>query len=316
MECSKTYIFEELMRFQLSIIILCSVFTLPLLGQSWELNPITGKDTINIIDLEGKKQQKWILFGKHKPGTCYDVKQKAEEGNYKDNRKINIWLEYYCNGVVKNKLTFNNGRPDGYAQMFHENGKISEEGTWKNNRWVGAYKLYYENGIVQHEFVFNTMGKRDGPQKYFYENGQLAIEGDFDNGKESGLIKEYYENGDIKAEKNFLNGSVDVASIKEFQPKKPIAKKSENPADNAPALKVGIDERPNEAAKGGNTKGPLVLNGQYTLYNKNKQIAKDGIFKDSRFVEGKSYIYNENGILVRIAVYKEGLYVGDSQIEN
>jgi antitoxin component YwqK of YwqJK toxin-antitoxin module len=66
---------------------------------------------------------------------------------------------------------------------------------------------------------------------------------------------------------------------------------------------VRDDERPNEAAKGGHSKGPLVLNGQYILYNKNKQISKDGIFKENRFMEGKAYIYNENGILVRIAVY-------------
>lgn len=303
------------MRFLAQIVLLCFAGLNLLVAQSWEINPLTGKDTINKVDLEGKKQQKWILFGKHKPGTCYDVKQKAEEGSYKDNKKVNIWLEYYCNGNMKNKLTFNNGRPDGYAQMFHENGKISEEGTWKNNRWVGPYKLYYENGTIQHEFVFNAMGKREGNQKYFYDNGQLAIEGNFVNGKESGIIKEYYENGDLKAEKNFMDGNVDVASIKEFQPKKALVKRSDNIAENAPPLKVREDERPNEAAKGGGQKGPLVLNGQYTLYNKNKQISKDGVFKDNRFMEGKAYIYNENGILVRIAVYKEGFYVGDAQIE-
>ena len=112
--------------------------------------------------------------------------------------KTGIWIEYFCNGNMKNKLTFTNGRPDGYAQMFHENGKISEEGNWKNNRWVGNYKLYYDNGQVQHEFVFNPSGKREGAQKYYYDNGQIAIEGNFSNGKEAGLIKEYHENGDIK----------------------------------------------------------------------------------------------------------------------
>ena len=197
-----------------------------------------------------------------------------------------------------------------------KNGKISEEGTWKNNRWVGNYKLYYDNGQVQHEFVFNPSGKRDGAQKYFYENGQLAIEGNFQNGKESGVIKEYFENGDIKAEKNYNEGNVDLASVKEYQPKKPIPPKSDNPADNAPLVKVKEDEKPNEAAKGGAVKGPMILNGQYTLYNKNRQITKDGVFKDNRFIDGKAYIYNENGILQRIAVYKNGIYVGDTQTEN
>lgn len=281
-------------------------------SQSFELGPGGPTDTINKIDMTGKKQGKWILKGKHKPGTCYQPEQKVEEGKYADNRKTGSWIEYFCNGNMKNKLTFVNGRPDGYAIMYHENGKISEEGNWKANRWVGNYKLYYENGQVQHEFVFNQSGKREGAQKYFYDNGQLAIEGNFQNGKESGLIKEYYENGDIKAEKNYAEGNVDVASIKEFQPKKPIVKKSDNPIDNAPKVEVKPDEKPNEA-KG---KGPIVLNGQHILYNKGKQITKDGIFKDNRLIDGKAYIYDENGILTRIAVYKNGVYVGDTQVEN
>lgn len=277
---------------------------------------IVGKDTLNKIDVEGKKQGKWVLFGKHKPGTCYQPEQKAEEGKYADNRKAGIWVEFFCNGNMRNKLTFTNGRPDGYAIMFHENGKISEEGNWKNNRWVGNYKLYYENGQVQHEFVFAPNGKREGAQKYFYDNGQLAIEGNFANGKESGLIKEYHENGDIKAEKNYADGNVDLASIKEYEPKKPIAKRSEDPADNAPIVKVREDEKPNEAAKKGKVTGPLVLNGPNVLYNRNKQITKDGVFKDNRFMDGKAYIYDENGILQRVAVYKNGVYVGDTQVEN
>ena len=281
-------------------------------SQSFELD-LNGKDTINKIDIAGKKQAKWILRGKHKPGTCYQPDQKIEEGKYTDNRKTGSWIEYFCNGNMKNKLTFVNGRPDGYAIMYHENGKISEEGNWKVNKWVGNYKLYYDNGQVQHEFLFSPAGKRDGPQKYFFDNGQVAIEGTFANGKESGLIKEFYENGDIKAEKNYAEGAVDVASIKEFQPKKPLAVKKEDPAENAPKIMLKPDEKPNEAV---GKKGPIILNGQATLYNKSKQITKDGIFKDNRLIDGKAYIYDENGILTRVAVYKGGVYIGDTQVEN
>jgi antitoxin component YwqK of YwqJK toxin-antitoxin module len=282
-------------------------------SQSFELGPGGPTDTINKIDVAGKKQGKWILKGKHKPGTCYQPEQKIEEGKYADNRKTGPWIEYYCNGNMKNKLTFVNGRPDGYAIMYHDNGKISEEGNWKINKWVGNYKLYYDNGQVQHEFVFNAAGKRDGPQTYYFDNGQKAIEGNFANGKESGIIKEYYENGDPKAEKNYAEGNVDVASIKEFQPKKPLVPKSDNPIDNAPKVEVKADEKPNEAVA---KKGPIILNGQYTLYNKNKQVTKDGVFKDNRLMDGKAFIYDENGILTRVSVYKGGIYVGDTQIEN
>ncbi len=281
-------------------------------AQSYEMGGNSGKDTVNVIDVLGKKQGKWVIKGKHKPGTCYAPEQKIEEGKYNDNRKIGKWLEYYCNGNMKNQLTFQNGRPDGYAVMYHENGKISEEGNWKNNRWNGPYKLYYENGHPQHEFSFNPSGKRQGPVKYYYENGQIAIEATFVNGKETGIVREYYENGDLKAEKLYIDGAVDVASIKEYEPKKPIIKTKESSLMNAPKLVLKADEKPN----GVNTKGPLILNGDHITYNKNKQITKDGFFKDNRLIDGKAYIYDENGILQRISVYRNGLYVGDAPIEN
>lgn len=275
-------------------------------AQSYEVIPNT-KDTINFIDELGKKQGKWVLFGKHKPNTCYAPSQKAEEGAYKENRKTGIWMEYFCNGNTKNKVTFVNGRPDGYAVIFHENGKVEEEGQWKNNRWVGGYKQYYENGQVQHEFKFNAAGKREGVQTYVHPNGEVAIQGNFVNGKEAGTVKEFYENGELKAEKKYDNGSVDVASIKTYESKEKIVKKVEIP-DNAPKITIK-DEKPA-------TTGPMVLNGKQTLYNKSKQITKDGVFKDNRFMEGKAYIYNDNGILTQIAVYKGGIYVGDAPIEN
>jgi antitoxin component YwqK of YwqJK toxin-antitoxin module len=294
------------------IIIALFFFSGTIRSQAFEM---AGRDTINKVDATGRKQGKWILKGRHKPGSCYAADQKAEEGSYIDNRKTGIWIDYYCNGKMRNKLTFVNGRPDGYAQMFHENGKISEEGNWKNNRWIGRYKLYYANGEVQHEFVFNQSGRREGRQVYYHENGQLAIEGNFADGKESGVIKEYYENGDLKAEKNFADGAIDVASIKEYQPKRPIPKRSDIPEENAPVIKVRDDEKPNEAEKPV-AAGPVVLNGQYTLYNKNKQITKTGIFKDNRFIEGKAYFYDDNGIIQRIAMYRNGMYIGDTQVEN
>jgi antitoxin component YwqK of YwqJK toxin-antitoxin module len=266
-----------------------------------------GKDTINKVDPLGKKQGRWIIKGKHKPGECYGPDQKVEEGKYAENRKTGEWMMYYCNGNSKSKITYINGRQDGYAVTYHDNGKVNEEGQWKNNRWVGKFKTYYPNGAVQHEFTFNAGGKREGPATYYFENGQKAIEGTFADGKEAGLFKEYYENGNIKAEKTYAGGAVDVASIKEYEPKEPIAKKTEKIPD-APVLVVTKDEKTNDAVS-----GPVVLNGKHTLYNKNKQITKDGNFKENRLMDGKAYFYNANGILERVAMYKDGVYVGDTQ---
>lgn len=271
---------------------------------------LAGKDTINIIDVAGKKQGPWIIFGKDKNEPCYKPEQKAEEGKFKENRKTGEWVEYFCSGIPKSKVTFVNGRPDGYAITYHDNGKVSEEGIWKNNRWVGNYKMFYENGNVQHDFVFNEGGKREGIQKYYHENKELAIEGNFKNGKEAGTIKEYHENGDLKATKAFNEGNVDVASIKTYESKEPIAKTPQKVETTMPKAVVTKDE------KTMNGTAPMVLNGKHTLFNKNKQVAKDGVFKDNRLMDGKAYFYNENGILDRVSVYKNGVYVGDTQVEN
>jgi antitoxin component YwqK of YwqJK toxin-antitoxin module len=307
------YIFGKILMMRVNLRLIIGILMLSYgyaQPQSYELDPSNGKDSINIIDFKGLKQGRWIIFGKSKPNTCYQPTSKVEEGKYMDNRKNGIWKEYFCNGNTKNKITFQNGRPDGYAIMYHENGKIAEEGTWKINKWVNNYKLYYDNGQVQQEFTFNPSGKREGPQKYYYEDGTTQIEGSWNNGKEAGEVKEYYPDGSVKKTVNYNNGEADVASIKEFQPKKPI---SDKPVlvDNTKKVMASKEETLQDPKQ----KGPTVINGPFVLYNKNRQKSKDGIFKDNRLMDGKSYIYDDNGILKRIEVYKAGAYAGDAQID-
>ncbi len=280
-------------------------------AQSYEVLPGTN-DTINMIDQTGKKQGKWIVTGRHKPGGCYAAVQKIEEGAYSQNRKIGSWIEYYCNGKPKSEVPFVNGRPDGYAVTYYENGNKKEEGEWKNNKWAGNYKLYYENGQLQHEFKYNAAGKREGHSTYFYENGQVAVEGNFVNGKETGIFKEYHENGDPKAIKTFNNGDVDLETIKTFEPKNNLAKKTSDVEKFAPGKTV-TEVKKEEVAEASNK--ATTLNGKHILYNKNKQVSKEGLFKDNRLMEGKAYIYDDNGILIRIATYKDGIYAGDAPIE-
>lgn len=307
------YIFGKIMMMRVNLRLIIGIFMLSYgyaQPQSFELDPSNGKDSINIIDFKGLKQGRWIIFGKSRPNTCYQLTSKVEEGKYQDNRKNGIWKEYFCNGNTKNKITFQNGRPDGYAIMYHENGKVAEEGTWKINKWVNNYKLYYDNGNVQQEFTFNASGKREGPQKYYYEDGTPQIEGNWNNGKEAGTITEYHPDGSVKKTMSYNNGDVDPSSIKEFAPKKPVTDKPLI-VDNTKKVTVSKDETVQDPSK----KGPTLINGPFILYNKNRQKTKDGVFKDNRLMDGKNYIYDENGILKRIEVYKNGAYVGDAQID-
>lgn len=149
-------------------------------------------DTINVTDSNGNKQGQWVVTGKNRPGTCYKPDKKAEEGKYKDNRKTGVWTEYFCNGKIKNILTFKNGRLEGPAKTYYENGKIKEEGTWTwtTNRWIGKYKSYSEDGKVQ-EYIFDGTGKREGPKTNCVFDTPV-IEGKFSSSPDS-VIKEYKE---------------------------------------------------------------------------------------------------------------------------
>lgn len=126
-------------------------------AQDFELVNVK-KDTINMTDVNGKKQGKWIIMGYHKKGSCYKEMQKIEEGLYKDNKRIGVWTEYYCNSNVKSKIPYIGGRPSGQIIFYYENGMVREEGTWTNNRWVGNYKFNYDDGTIL-ECVFDDKGK-------------------------------------------------------------------------------------------------------------------------------------------------------------
>ncbi len=281
-----------------------------------------GKDSLRVVpnevDANGKRQGAWRILGEMANLPDYGPKAVVEEGKYNNSLKVGIWKHYFPNGVIQNKLTYENNRPNGYAIMYHENGKVSEEGNWKNNRWVGNYKLYYDNGNVQQEFTFNETGKREGPQIYNYEDGQRMIEGNWKGGHEDGVVKEFYPNGDLKADKVFDDGNLNVEKTKMYTPKTVIAEKKAVVVEDP---KIDTKVKATEQNLGGTdskaiTGSVTALNGQATIYNKNRQISKVGTFQNGKMVSGKVYIYNDNGILTRIAVYENNSYKGDAPIED
>ena len=281
-------------------IFICSISV----GQSLPTFEIVEGDTINFIDENNLKQGFWKIFGSMKKLPDYEPDQVVEQGGYKDSRKQGLWSTFFPSGKTKSEIEYVNSRPNGAYKTYYENGQIEEEGSWKNNRNTNNFKRYYENGQVSQEFAFNESGKRDGKQVYYYENGQVMIEADIEAGKEK-FVKEYYENGEVKAEKSYIDGKLDPATTKVYEPKEPVVKKDD---DEGVVKIVKVD--PSEKANIGTFDG----NGYKKMYNQNKQISKDGIFKNYRLMEGLWYKYDENGILVSIEKYKKGKYIGEAPL--
>ena len=284
-------------------IFICSISV----GQSVPSFKIMDGDTINITDENNLKQGFWKIFGITKKLPDYEPDQVIEQGKYTSSRKQGLWTKFFASGKTKSEIEYKNNRPNGTYKTYFENGEVEEEGSWKNNRNTGEFIRRYENGQVSQQFAFNTSGKRDGQQTYFYENGQVMIEADIAAGKEK-FVKEYYEDGSIKAEKSFIDGKLDEANTKVYEPKTPMKNRDAEELKNAPIkiVKVTKDEKANLGAFNGN--------GYKKMYNQNQQLSKDGTFKNYRLMEGKWYKYDENGMLVSIELYKQGRYIGEAPL--
>jgi antitoxin component YwqK of YwqJK toxin-antitoxin module len=97
---------------------------------------IVGKDTVNMLDIHNYKIGKWIVRGHNKHPACKNPTRVIEMGYYVNNRKEGEWIEYYCNGKMRNKLTYKNGVLEGPATLFNTDGSVLKEGAFQNNKWV------------------------------------------------------------------------------------------------------------------------------------------------------------------------------------
>lgn len=268
----------------------------------------------NKIDENNMKQGHWVYTNKQKNLPNYREDQVVEEGDYSDDKKIGKWFFYFNNDKVKHILTYKNNRPDGYAVFYYANGNKREEGTWKNNKWVGDYKYYYKNGNIRNEWKYNENGQRTGIQKYYYETGQLMIEGEWVNGKEAGTIVEYHEDGSVKSERVFMNGKIDIAATKNYEPQQKPGKvtvkkveealkvvEKEEVSDSAPV--VAMSEAPKK-----NT-SPWNGTGERQFFNKKGQVIREGRFENGYLMDGNVYMYTADGKKFRTTVYKGGRIV-------
>lgn len=262
-------------------------------------------DKINQKDNQGRKQGRWIYFGKDRPEKGYPADGKIEEGPYLDDRKEGTWVIYHTDGVTpKLRGEYHNNRPEGAYVKIYPNGKIKEKGTFERNLYRDSLQRYHENGQLEYQANFNSSGKEDGKVTYFFPNGQVEFEYEANNGNPTGKATRYYENGDIK---EVIYYGEDGAIVK-----------SEQREMVSPAVKVndpGISKETAPRVNSPNTKGvKFQQNGYNKVYNKNEEIYQDGIFKNGVLWDGKVYEYDRDGILLKVKVFKNGVYHSDGQL--
>jgi len=262
-------------------------------------------EPINQIDTEGRKQGKWIYFGKDKPEEGYPDEGKIEEGKYKDNRKEGTWIKYHTDGVTpKLKGEYHNNRPNGDFEKIYSNGVVKERGTFSRGKFSGGLERFYETGVTSFKGSYNDDGQEEGAIKYYYANGQVEFEYNAVNGVPTGTATRYYENGDVK---EVITYGADGKPIKkEF--KEPV-----NPI--TPVVDPGQSRERAPRINQPRTNGtPFKPNGYNKVYNANDEIVQDGDFKNGVLWNGKIYEYDSDGILLKVRIFKDGFYNSDGQL--
>lgn len=261
---------------------------------------------INVTDAQGKKQGKWIYYGKDRPESGIPPTGKVEEGKYVDDRKEGIWIKYHIDGKTPSlKGNYVNNRPIGKYTRYYDNGVVKENGTFEKGVYKDSLVRYYENGQVSYQGNFNTQGKEDGKVRYYYPNGQIEYEYTSSNGVLTGKAIRYYENGDVK-EISTYDASGNQTNTITKEPIKPMVKITDPGASKEKAPTIAGTPK---------TQGvKWQPNGYNKVYNNDGEIWQDGEFKNGALFNGKVYVYDSDGILLKVKVYKNGVYHSDGQL--
>jgi len=92
-------------------------------------------------------------------------------GHMVDGLKNGLWVKYYSNGQLENKINFKNGKPDGIIEFYFDNGQIETKLTYKNGVLTGEAEVYDYNGnllisaLFENFKLINCEGDRCGSSK-------------------------------------------------------------------------------------------------------------------------------------------------------
>ncbi len=114
---------------------------------------------------------------------------------------ITMWNEKQ----IMSEITFKNGKIDGVANSYHENGTLQSQRFWKDGKGHGDIKVYSQSGQLLEEGTFKN-GQMDSTWKKYYENGKLKSEMSYIDGKLDGVVKEYDETGKLKSQATYKEG--------------------------------------------------------------------------------------------------------------
>ena len=118
--------------------------------------------------------------------------------------KIEEVIEYYPNGIIKEKGTKKDGKSVGKWFGCYETGEKEAESNYKDGRLEDSIN-WYKNGNKKWE----RTGYYEGKETRWYENENKEYEINIIDKQYNGKTTFWYENGQKNSVINYINGKAD-----------------------------------------------------------------------------------------------------------
>ena len=201
--------------FRIFIITLLSIFSFSVFGQ----------DTLNITDLNGRKQGFW-----RKHDTAGNI---VYEGHFKDGFPVGEFRYYYPSGKLKTVSNLSNKGKRAVTVSYFPNGKKMASGIYLNEKKDSTWQFFsesngtlvseehYKAGVIEgisyifypegglSEMHYYKNGIRDGLWEQYYMDGKLKLRGAYKAGEKQGLFKTLYNSGQVMFTGQYISGHQD-----------------------------------------------------------------------------------------------------------
>ncbi|MDR2870497.1 MAG: toxin-antitoxin system YwqK family antitoxin [Deferribacteraceae bacterium] len=130
--------------------------------------------------------------------------------------RIDYGTVRYENDARKYEVYYMNGRLNGLAKFYNEDGKLAGEGRFIDNKPQDGFIRNYSKDYITSEVNYKN-GKLDGLAKFYYKNEPIEHEAQYINGKQNGLARYYEENGKLAGEGTFIDDKPQDGVIRHYE---------------------------------------------------------------------------------------------------
>jgi antitoxin component YwqK of YwqJK toxin-antitoxin module len=143
-----------------------------------------------------------------KTQSAYNLAGKKDGiSNYFDEEGQVKKTELYRNGYLLSRgIIDKKGVYQGMWENYYLNGELKSKGSYENGKKVGKWEYYYQNGKLEQIGFYDKNGKYTGEWKWFYDNGQMLRKEEFRRGLEDGLLEEFDRSGKLITKGEFFDG--------------------------------------------------------------------------------------------------------------